>query len=266
MAELSITQQFEKFKSHFCDVLKLLCRESGSINKVCKDLGINRQQFSKYISGANMPSPFVIQKLSDYFKISPSVFFLSSSTDNITEFLSESKISLKKIVGYYLEYSLIESSDNVFVSVSAWRIYTRGAVVIAHGEVPYVEPSTGQKWFSSYSGTVNETNRQIMITASNGGGEETANASALWLLRPYSFGMSDLMAIRTLSEHGPSRPMTTTVSYFRSVGSYPDLARLVLEECGIFERKALAGRASAILDIIDASRSLSSTQLRLLGT
>lgn len=212
-----------------------------------------------------MPSLFFIQKISDYFKIVPSVFFLNVDTRDIHQYLLEAKGMTNQIIGYYLEYSIMESPTGLQVAVAAWRLYKRGAVVIAHGEVPYIEPSTGQRWFSQYSGSVMETHRQMVMTAVSSGDSDAATSNVLWVLRPCMHGMSDLMAIKIQTDLGHSRPSSSTTSYFRSVGSEPNLAKLVLEECGIFDRAKLNARAAAIVDVIDATRSISSTQLKLLG-
>ena len=54
--------------------------------------------------------------------------------------------------------------------------------------------------------------------------------------------------------------------YIAAARADPDLAKLVLEECGIFDRQSLGQRATAIMDTIEATRTVSTTQLRLLGT
>lgn len=261
---MSVTQQFERFKTHFCEVLRILCQETGSINQICRDVGINRQQFAKYMSGTNMPSLFFVQKLADYFKISPSVFFLNVEKESIKEYLLDAKNSTTEIVGYYLEYTTLETTAGVQVSVAAWRLYKRGAMVVAHGEVPYIEPSTGQKWFARFSGTVSESHRQLTMSASNAGDRDASISSALWVLRPYRHGMSDLMAVKVQADHSPSRPINTTTPYFRAIGAEPNLAKLVLEECGIFEMEQLNPRAAAIVNILDHSRSITATRLQLL--
>lgn len=218
------------------------------------------------MSGTNMPSLFFVQKLADYFKISPSVFFLNVEKESIKEYLLEAKNSATDISGYYLEYAAVESSAGPQISVSAWRLYKRGSLIVSHGEVPYIEPSTGQKWFARFSGTVSESHRQMMMSASNAADSESLTSSALWIMRPYRHGLSDMMAIKVQAENSPSRPINSTTSYFRAIGAEPNLAKLVLEECGIFDTTQLNARAAAIVNILDNTRAISATRLQLLGT
>lgn len=50
--------------------LRFLCLERGTIAETCRDLGVNQQQFSKWISGRARPSPRSLRRLSQHFEIS----------------------------------------------------------------------------------------------------------------------------------------------------------------------------------------------------
>ncbi|WP_160062901.1 helix-turn-helix domain-containing protein [Psychromonas sp. L1A2] len=49
--------------------LKLLCSYSESISESCRKMGINRQQFSKYLNGSSMPSMQSLRKICDFFGV-----------------------------------------------------------------------------------------------------------------------------------------------------------------------------------------------------
>lgn len=57
--------------NHFADRLKELCKTKSSVSAVARDLGINRQQFAKYISGESLPRQAIHQKIADYFDVNP---------------------------------------------------------------------------------------------------------------------------------------------------------------------------------------------------
>lgn len=44
-----------------------LCSFYPSISEVCRRLGVNRQQFNKYVSGTAFPSLFVLTRIADFF-------------------------------------------------------------------------------------------------------------------------------------------------------------------------------------------------------
>ncbi len=56
---------------HFANRLKELCKTKSSVSAVARDLGINRQQFARYISGESLPRQAIHQKIADYFGVDP---------------------------------------------------------------------------------------------------------------------------------------------------------------------------------------------------
>lgn len=59
--------------------LALLCSYHRSIAEVCRRIGINRQQFNKYLSGQSFPSQHNLRRICDFFGISPSEILLPSA-------------------------------------------------------------------------------------------------------------------------------------------------------------------------------------------
>lgn len=56
----------EAARRAFAENLRAACTRHRSISEVCRDLGINRQQFNKYLSGASFPSPYNFQRICRY--------------------------------------------------------------------------------------------------------------------------------------------------------------------------------------------------------
>ncbi|MDG1430229.1 MAG: helix-turn-helix transcriptional regulator, partial [Paracoccaceae bacterium] len=65
---------------YFSKNLRFLCAESGSIAQVCRDIGINRQQFNRYLNGSGMPSAHNLRRIARYFNINEGDFVLDSET------------------------------------------------------------------------------------------------------------------------------------------------------------------------------------------
>ncbi|MFY1709404.1 helix-turn-helix domain-containing protein [Tritonibacter scottomollicae] len=55
--------------------LRLLCEQQGSISQICRKIGINRQQFNKYLAGRHMPSTANIRAIANHFGLDPEVMF-----------------------------------------------------------------------------------------------------------------------------------------------------------------------------------------------
>lgn len=57
--------------------LRLLCSYVGSAAECSRKIGINRQQFSKYINGYSQPSMKSLRKICDYFGVDSDEIYLA---------------------------------------------------------------------------------------------------------------------------------------------------------------------------------------------
>lgn len=114
--------------AHFTSNLKLASSYYPSIAEMCRKLGINRQQFMKYLSGASYPSRSSLRRICDFLGVDefellmPSDQFrtlislrptqksdLPPALDPIPRLLTHSKqqrAQLARIHGFYYEYYL----------------------------------------------------------------------------------------------------------------------------------------------------------------
>ena len=49
--------------------LRLMCSRERSISELCREIGLNRQQFGKYLSGAALPSAYNLRRVCAHFHI-----------------------------------------------------------------------------------------------------------------------------------------------------------------------------------------------------
>ena len=64
-------------ESNLAQNLHLLCGYYRSIAEVCRRLGVNRQQFNKYLSGSTVPSRHNMRRICDFFGVTEAELFLS---------------------------------------------------------------------------------------------------------------------------------------------------------------------------------------------
>lgn len=57
----------------FAANLRRLCNSTTSIADICRDTGINRQQFNKYLAGRSVPSARVLRKICQRLGVSETV-------------------------------------------------------------------------------------------------------------------------------------------------------------------------------------------------
>ncbi len=74
---------------NFARNLRSLCKQRGSIVSICDELGINRQQFSKYLSGETFPRRKTFEQISAYFGVSETDLFLDPDQRLVTFDASE---------------------------------------------------------------------------------------------------------------------------------------------------------------------------------
>lgn len=63
--------------------LRRLTRDAASISALCRDLGINRTQFNRYLSGESFPRPDVLHRICTFFKVDARI--LLEPVEAITE-------------------------------------------------------------------------------------------------------------------------------------------------------------------------------------
>lgn len=63
-------------QENFAANLRLLCGRQGSVSQVCSRIGINRQQFNKYLSGRHMPSTRNARLIANHFGLATSILFV----------------------------------------------------------------------------------------------------------------------------------------------------------------------------------------------
>lgn len=62
--------QVGPMSENFSRNLRSLCADYGSIAQVCRDIGLNRQQFNRYLNGGGMPSAHNLRRIAQHFNIS----------------------------------------------------------------------------------------------------------------------------------------------------------------------------------------------------
>ena len=55
------------------DNLKILCRDVPSVTKLCADIGVNRTQFNRYLSGEAFPRPDVLYRICKQFGVDANI-------------------------------------------------------------------------------------------------------------------------------------------------------------------------------------------------
>ncbi|QXW42868.1 helix-turn-helix domain-containing protein [Pseudomonas amygdali] len=57
-------------EDNFQENLKILCEQVGTVSEMCRRIGINRQQFNKYLAGTHLPSKANLRAIASFFGVS----------------------------------------------------------------------------------------------------------------------------------------------------------------------------------------------------
>ena len=62
-----------EIRNIFSQNLRILCKSRGSVSEVCRAIGVNRTQFSRYLAGDAFPRPDLLLRLCDYFEVDANI-------------------------------------------------------------------------------------------------------------------------------------------------------------------------------------------------
>lgn len=83
--------------------LRHLTKEKGSVAEVCRDIGVNRQQFNKYLAGQSLPNKSTLRKICEYFEVDESELVIEFTFDPSTHAHSAESIlalpAYRQIIG-----------------------------------------------------------------------------------------------------------------------------------------------------------------------
>ncbi len=60
----------------FSKNLRALCARFTSVSAVCREIGINRQQFNRYLNGSGLPSAYNLRRIAGFFSIAEAELLL----------------------------------------------------------------------------------------------------------------------------------------------------------------------------------------------
>lgn len=167
----------------FANNLRLLCSTESSVSAICRQIGVNRQQFSKYLSGAARPSPANMRKIAVHFGVRPAEFHLPTEEFEVhplvagklagpqvaapnlggfeTAFRGQT-IPLRRYLGYYLSYFLTQSWEDSIVCAVV-RLDEHNGMVRCRSMERSVDPEDGSLYLSKYDGRVALLGNRIFV-------------------------------------------------------------------------------------------------------
>ncbi len=141
-------------KNDFAKNLRLLCKSHHSIAQVCRDIGINRQQFNRYLNAGGMPSAHNLYRIARQFSISeeeliqPHDIFRMNYTPDLSREIHEplrhlvdafksQSTPLRRYLGFYYSHFCTPSWPGKIMRSLMWLRAEEGYVVSHNYEQAY---------------------------------------------------------------------------------------------------------------------------------
>lgn len=245
---------FQKMATtNFQKNLRLLCSYSRSIADACNRLGINRQQFHRYLNGTSRPSLRNIQKICDFFGVEESEILLDHEAfsrliamrrprgpevDPFGDFIAKlvrinpnASNDMSGYLGYYYSYLRpVEFSGKILRSLV--QVFDQDGFVYVKTIENYSAATRRKRKILKHTGIAIHTGERILIHE-----REVTAGQMIWttMLHPSESDQASVLTGLTL---GVSSGMERDIACYRVVWEalgHSIEIRSSLQRCGLFD-------------------------------
>ncbi|MCV9961098.1 helix-turn-helix domain-containing protein [Pararhizobium sp. BT-229] len=228
----------------FAENLRFACATRPSISQICREIGINRQQFNRYISGEARPSAHNLGRIASFFGLGSQDFSLAVPAfrtrltqpdrrmvdgGQLLEGLPGDLPSLRRHLGYFQTYHLSPSWPGLVVCSCARLLEENGSVHVKSIE-RIRDASHEIRQFSKYVGLAAFWRNRIFVTERS---ISRQPMMAQTILMPFEVHQRVYLRGVTMgvSWRKENLPYASRVIW-RHLGTNPD-KRQVLSRCGV---------------------------------
>ena len=235
--------------TRFATNLRFACNTRPSITAICREIGINRQQFNRYLAAQTRPTPYNAGKIARYFGLKPQDFLLSERRFQdmleapaepagpeslLREGFPGNLSELRQYTGYYeLFHKSLSWPGKIVRSCS--RLEEKGGQITVKSIERIYDGELEIRQFSKYAGLVAYWRNRLFIVER--GVSEHSFISQTTLLPFAEHQRTYLRGVTTgVSWREENLPYATR-SIWRAVGPNPD-KRELLAGCGLIDEKS----------------------------
>lgn len=180
-------------RQRFCANLKHACSTRGSISQFCREIGLNRQQFNRYINGQAKPSDHNLLRIASAFGLEPEDFTVTKEEFRLRlasgpapadprhpllDAFPGDLPALRRYLGFYQSYYLSLSWPGHVVCSCAHLREEEGHVVVTTLE-RIEDADSGIKQRSRYVGLAAFRRNRIFLTERTRGDAPTFGQTVL---------------------------------------------------------------------------------------
>ncbi|MCV2872686.1 helix-turn-helix domain-containing protein [Defluviimonas sp. WL0050] len=230
--------------------LRLLCSTESSISETCRRIGINRQQFNKYLNGSSQPSAANLRRISTYFGVRPAELLLPPDEFEVHPLVQPrlktapmdtqlrgfdsafagQTLGLRRYLGYYLSYFETESWANSVICALV-RLSVKDGIVHCKSLERSVDDKDGTLYLSKYDGRVALLGNRIFVMEFQ---ELARDALVETVLHPIGRGQLSYLRGTTFGITSRHRTPFTAPIIWRYLGTNIDL-RAAMKKVGRYD-------------------------------
>ena len=233
--------------------LRLLCGTWKSVSEVCRRIGINRQQFGRYLSGACRPSRFNMARICDFFGVTasdldlPTAEFESRFSDAsrglggggwlgsfVEQTFPADEQNLRNYLGFYHAYFHSFGWSGLVMRTLVCFFEHRGRVLSKTIE-RMKDPVHGARFIFKYDGVVTMRGDRLFIVDVESLGQEDIGLTVLY--RTYRSHVTHLTGLTMGASSRPGRDPAAARIVFQFLGRTIDYW-VALRSCGLFSPNA----------------------------
>jgi transcriptional regulator with XRE-family HTH domain len=165
--------------SDFSENLRLLCGQKRSVSELCREIGVNRQQFGKYLSGATMPSAHNLRRICAHFAIDERKLFaphesfranhgagVSGPLDLPWQALLQAfpgdRLALRRYLGFYHFHFLSASMPGMMMRLLV-LLYEKDGMVLSRSVERGLDRARGVRQRTKYVGLASYRGDRLFV-------------------------------------------------------------------------------------------------------
>ena len=230
---------------NFADNLRALCAEHGSIAGVCSAIGMNRQQFNKYLAGSTLPNAPSLERICGFFKVEPESLFRDPS--GIQKQLSAGLLQTVSKSFHRMRRSTLR--PGCYYIYTPWARDPSKCVRAAL----FVYEKDGMTLFSRFTKFRSPAVRQRFFLSGRHDGVVLESSGAKYLLATHSKGLGEMSLVSIGGENAQSHDFMNGLALVMDPSGSPVAMRAALEYRGASSMLRRIISEACILPLADPS-------------
>ena len=163
----------------FARNLRSICAEYGSIAQVCREIGINRQQFNRYLNGGGMPSAHNLRRIARHFDLPEAELFTDHDDFTRRHILNQKRTAsgpvdlmigpfrdqtqvLRRYLGFYHSHFQTPTWEGKILRSLIW-LYEKDGYVMSRSVERVIAKDGSIRQKSRYEGMVSQRGNRVYV-------------------------------------------------------------------------------------------------------